>query len=622
MSVVVPKSAIFAVTSQEDVDALYGKTKPPKDTDSARALRLSRTGSADPPPPVVVALKCGDREKTIVIQRGSGWNNTVLGLCTAYGVPFEKERDRYEIECVVKDGVLVPRFMYEKMNRSKLEAVAQLCKEKGLISRVILCQCKLALALSLWARKAAERFKAYETMRTLVGPVFSRNFVMMRVLRSVLALARPVEARYYKGALDGALCEAYARAARKGVELPAVTTLLTLNFEGDEYRRVLDAQVAGIEANGATADIFVIYGANGSGGKAYGIVDGERDADGNLTSMHLGAFMPYRLLLDSDQAVVSTPEDLDRKLEELTVCESPIHESNKTIFNLKSEVIATDARRAAGIITHLLTKTGDNLTPQLRTAFRMCVAGAGDGGVRGGLQLTHVCSVVAQERGLVTSRSSQADHRVAEKKIYQALVEESAAQRQALEGNIMELWAGWDFHPDLESAVELLRKALDERVEVETPSTVGWRVFENCDVASLDPDVSISAGHLRSLRKSGKTSADATRARRVDDKLWRWVEALKGYSRRPRIAELPGGFGGQANGVPHHGGPPGTGQGVAAAKAAQLPAAGAGAGLGPGAAAAVAAAGGGPPGGGPPGAPPGGGLGPMPPAAGTSSGGK
>ena len=88
MSVVVPKSAIFAVTSQEDVDALYGKTKPPKDTDSARALRLSRTGSADPPPPVVVALKCGDREKTIVIH--------VAGLeqrsryLQAYGAPSRK----------------------------------------------------------------------------------------------------------------------------------------------------------------------------------------------------------------------------------------------------------------------------------------------------------------------------------------------------------------------------------------------------------------------------------------------------------------------------------------------------------------------------------------------------
>ena len=146
---------------------MYGKTKPPADTEGARQHRLKATGSEDPPPAVVFALRCGDRADTIVIPRGSQWHTKAEALCTAYGVSFESECDRYEIECVVKDGVLVPRIMYEKMNRSKLEAVAQLCKDKGLISRVILCQCKAALALSLWAREAAERFKAYETMRTL-----------------------------------------------------------------------------------------------------------------------------------------------------------------------------------------------------------------------------------------------------------------------------------------------------------------------------------------------------------------------------------------------------------------------------------------------------------------------
>ena len=620
MSVWCSKADIIAVTSQEGVDAVYGKTKPPKDSAGARRLRLAKDGSADPPPAVVFVLRCGGREGTIVIPRGQTWNKKAKALCTAYGVTFDSKCDRYEIECVVKDGVLVPRSMYEKMNRSKLEAVAQLCKEKGLISGVILCQCKFALAASLWAREAAERFKAYESMRKLLGPVFGQNFVMMRVLKSVLALAQPVDASNLRRALDGSVGEVYERAASAGVVLPVVRAFSTLNFKGDDYQCVLDAQVAGIEAKGATVDILVLYGANGMAGSAFGIVEGARDADGNLISLHEGLFLKYRLLLEGDDSVVSTSKDLDLKLKELTVCESSIHETAAAVFNTKTEVISTEARRAAATIAHLLMKTGDNLTSELRRAFRMCVAGAGAGGVYGGLQLTHVCSVVAQERGLVTSRSSQEDHRAAEKKIYHDLVKESAAQRQALEGNIMELWAGWDFHPDLESAVELLKKTLDQRVEVDAPSTVGWAgPFENCEVARSELGLSYSVGSLAGFRGSGKSSADGTRVRKVDDKLWRWVDALEGYSRRPRIAELPGGFGGQANGVPHHGGPPGGPQGVAAAMVAQLQAAGAGAGLGPGAAAAVAAAGGGPPGGGPPGAPPGGGLGPMPPAAATST---
>ena len=611
-----PKTAIVAVTSQAGADAVYGKLKPPSNARGARLNRLKETGSEDPPPPVVVALQCGEREERIVIQRGKGWNKKAEALCTAYGVTFEKERDRYEIECVVCDGVLVPRVMYEKMNRAKLEAMAQLCKEKGLISSIILCQCKAALALAIWAYEPAERFKAYEFMRKLVGSVFSQNFVKMKVQQSVLALARPVGADTLKTVTGGLLGEAYKKAADRGVEFPAVSTFLTVNFENEDYQRVVDAHVAGIEAKDATVDILVLYGANGAGGSAFGIVEGARDADGNLVSLHKGLFLQYRLLLDGDRPVISTPEDLDKKLKEVTICTSPIHETAAAVFNTKTEVISTEARQAAGIIKHLFVEKGGSLTPELKRAFRMCVAAAGDGGVRGALRLAHACSVMAYERGLVTSTSSQADHRMAETKIYHALVKESAAQRQALEGNIMRCWARWGFHPDLESAVKLLRKALDERVEVDTPSTVGWAgPFENCEVARAQLQLPIGAGYLRSLRKNGKSSADGTRARHVDDKLWREIDSLEGYSQRPRIAELPGGFGGQANGVPHHGGPPGGPQGVAAAMAAQLQAAGAGAGLGPGvAAAAVAAAGGGPPG-----QPPAGGLGPMPPASATSS---
>ena len=133
-------------------------------------------------------------------------------------------------------------------------------------------------------------------------------------------------------------------------------------------------------------------------------------------------------------------------------------------------------------------------------------------------------------------------------------------------------------------------------------------------MACAQLQLSTSAAYLGSLCANGKASADGIRARRVDDEVRRKVDTLEGYSQRPRIAELPGGFGGQANGVPHHGGPPGGPQGVAAAMVAQLQAAGAAGANAAGVAAAVAAAGGGPPG-----QPPAGGLGPMPPAAATSS---
>ena len=103
-----------------------------------------------------------------------------------------------------------------------------------------------------------------------------------------------------------------------------------------------------------------------------------------------------------------------------------------------------------------------------------------------------------------------------------------------------------DFRPDLELAVGS-GKALDQRVQVQT--TVGGPAPSSCDEACAHYS-SHSAGvcaHRRTARHRRRDPRAASTTR------FGGVAALKGYSAAADRG-LPGGFGGQANGVPHHGG--------------------------------------------------------------------